>query len=136
MLPTLAKYQDTTEPLDILQKAVAPLNELTANATQNLAQWLTWRDIAGIWLAKATTPEAVPAAQIPQQIDSWTFEGCRGLTKITFPEQEHSTSACQQDDIAAAADTPTQSTKLSLFSTRPQRTTQNNLPTPQNPRGH
>ena len=92
-----------------MQKAISPLNEneLAAGAAQNLAQWLTWRDSARIQIAKTIRPEA--AAQIPQQ-------------------QEHSASACQQDDIAAAADTPTQSAKLSFLFTQPQRASQSNLP--------
>ena len=118
MLPTLAKYQDITEPMAIFQNAVTPLNKLAAKAAQNLAQWLTWQDIAPILLTRSIHPDAVLTAQIPQQ-------------------QDHSASACQQDDIAAAADTPTQPTKLPhSVITKGTRGSQNNLPTPQHPRGH
>jgi hypothetical protein len=108
MLPTSAKYQDITDRLVIFEKAVAPLNELAANARQNLAQWLTWQDIVPILLTKSIRPDAVSTAQIPQQ-------------------QELSASACQQNDTG----TPAQPTQLPhSFVTEVIRGSQNNLPTP------
>ena len=108
MLPTSAKYQDITDRLVIFEKAVAPLNELAANARQNLAQWLTWQDIIPILLTKSIRPDAVSTAQIPQQ-------------------QELSASACQQNDTG----TPAQPTQLPhSFVTEVIRGSQNNLPTP------
>ena len=117
ILPGLERYKDLTEPLQILQIAISPLHQLAAQAAQNLAQWLTWQDIALIWLAKASTPEAVPAAQILQQ-------------------PNHATPACQQDNIAASANTPAQPTKLSLsIITKGKLGSQSNVPPIQHSRG-
>ena len=76
ILPRFATYQNLTETQAIIQAALAPLGRWAEQAAANpLASWLSWHDIARIWLGKAQgprqfSPPAVQAGQIYRHKDT------------------------------------------------------------------
>jgi hypothetical protein len=75
ILPEFATYQNLTETQAIIQAALAPLGRWAVQAAFPLASWLSWQDIARLWLAKAQAPHkicppALQAAQIQKHKDT------------------------------------------------------------------
>jgi len=75
ILPGFATYQNLTETQAIIQAALAPLGRWAVQAAFPLASWLSWQDIARLWLAKAQaprqfSPQAIQAGQIFRHKDT------------------------------------------------------------------
>ena len=75
ILPGFATYQNLTETQAIIQAALTPLGRWAEQAASPLASWLSWHDIARIWLCKAQGPRqlcppAIQAGQIYRHKDT------------------------------------------------------------------
>ena len=75
ILAGFAKYQNLTIAGEIVSEALAPLGRWAVQAAFPLASWLSWQDIARLWLAKAkaprkTCPPALQAGQINRHEDT------------------------------------------------------------------
>ena len=67
ILPGFVKYQNLTNAEAILSEALAPLGQWTVQAANPLASWLSWQDIARIWLSIAKAPRKI--CPLPLQAD-------------------------------------------------------------------